>query len=43
MEKKDGEYKINEPKEKGIDSERDGNQKLKDQIKYQEKMIILQQ
>ena len=43
MEKKDGEYKINEPKEKGNDSERDGNQKLKDQIKYQEKMIILQQ
>ena len=33
MEKKDGEYKINEPKEEWNDSERDGNQKLQDQIK----------
>ena len=28
MEKKDGEYKINEHKEKGNDAERDGNQKI---------------
>ena len=28
MEKKDGKYKINEHKEKGNDSERDGNQKI---------------
>ena len=28
MEKKDGEYKINEHKEKGNDAERDGNQQI---------------
>ena len=28
MEKKDGEYKINEHKEKGNDGERDGNQQI---------------
>ena len=41
MEKKDSEYKISEHKEKGSDSERDGNQKITRSNKYQEKIIIL--
>ena len=41
MEKKDGEYKIKEHKEKEMTANEMVTKKLQDQIKYQEKMIIL--
>ena len=44
MEKKDGEYKINEHKEKGYDGERDGNQQTTRSNTISKKItIILQQ
>ena len=43
MEKKDGEYKIDEHKEKGNDGERDGNQQIIRSNKIPEKIITMKQ